>query len=421
MSIFITLLHAAAVVLLVLLIAQTAMMLVSLFRRFSFAQTQRKLELEIYGERLRGARAEAKKKVEDVLPWNGYRKFTVDRKVNECDDVWSFYLKPHDGRPLPSFFPGQYLTFELQIPGHERSVVRCYSLSDRPRNDYYRVTIKRLPHPPDKPDVPAGVASNHFGECIKEGDILDVKAPAGGFHLSMTRNSPVVLIGGGVGITPILSMLNAIIESESRRETWFFYGVRNSKDHIMKEYLQRIARECDFVHLHVCYSKPGKDDKSGIDYDHEGHVNIDLLRRELPSSNFDFLICGPGSMMAGITAGLREWNVPEGKIHFEAFGPASVNRPPKVEKTQKATGLTVTFARSAKSEAWAPDKESLLDFAEHLNVRIDSGCRAGNCGTCKTAIKSGKVTYLKEPGCDVESGSCLTCICIPETEVILDA
>lgn len=415
------LVQAAALVLLLFLIGQATVLLIGFVRRLSYARTRHKLELEIFTERLRAARAETKKKEDTVLPWNGYRKFRVDQKVRECEGVCSFYLKPHDERSVPAFLPGQYLTFEVGIPGRDRNVVRCYSLSDRPRDGRYRITVKRIPAPHNQPQAPAGLVSDHFCTRVKEGDILDVKAPSGGFFLNTSCDTPVVLIAGGVGVTPVLSMLNDIIESGSRRETWFFYGVRDSQDHIMKEHLHRVARESDFVRLRVCYSRPRPGDADGEDYQHEGRVSVDLLKRELPSNNFDFYVCGPGEMMTGMITGLREWGVPERSIHFEAFGPASVNRPPQPEKTRKAAGATVSFARSGKSQPWSPESESLLGFAERLDVRIDSGCRAGNCGTCKTAIKSGKVTYLKEPGCEVEPGSCLTCICVPEAELVLDA
>ena len=95
--------------------------------------------------------------------------------------VCSFHLAPADGEPLPPFKPGQYLTFKLSVdePGREqcKTVVRCYSLSDRPRSDYYRVSIKRVPPPRDVPDAPPGKVSNFFHDNVQEGDIVDCLAP----------------------------------------------------------------------------------------------------------------------------------------------------------------------------------------------------------------------------------------------------
>src|ERR1043165_4421337 len=136
--------------------------------------------------------------------WNGYRKFTVAKKSLECEDVCAFYLKPHDGKSLPAFKPGQYLTFQLDIPGRDKPLVRCYSLSDSPhRSDYYRVTIKREKCPADRPELPPGAASGYFCDRVREGDILNVRAPTGQFFLDMTKTCPLVLIAGGVGVTPL--------------------------------------------------------------------------------------------------------------------------------------------------------------------------------------------------------------------------
>jgi Oxidoreductase FAD-binding domain len=134
--------------------------------------------------------------------WNGLRKFAVAKKVAECDDVGAFYLKPHDGRALPVFKPGQYLTFQLDLPGRDKPLVRCYSLSDCPQQkNYYRVTIKKEKAPPDRPDLPPGAASSYFCDTVKEGDILNVKTPPGHCFLAMSGTNPIVLIGGGVGTT----------------------------------------------------------------------------------------------------------------------------------------------------------------------------------------------------------------------------
>jgi hypothetical protein len=415
-------LELAGALLLALLFAQLALLLLASVRRLAAERAQRQNECAVFQERLAAARCQRKKSELIALAWNGTRKFRIDRKVRECEAVCSFYLRPHDNKPLPAFHPGQYLTFELDVPGQTKRVVRCYSLSERPRGDYYRVTIKSLPPPPDHPEVGPGVASSFFHERLSEGDIVDVKAPAGSFVLDSSRNAPVVLIAGGVGITPLLSMLNEIVESDGRRECWLFYGVRASHQHIMKAHLEQVARAFENVHLQVCYSHPAPADRLGTDYQHAEHVSIDLLKRLLPSNNYDFFVCGPPPMMNALIPGLREWGVPAHNLHSEAFGPASVRRTPLATETAAAkSGLTVTFARSGKTLPWSGQTDSLLELAEAAGVTIDFGCRAGNCGTCKTAIKSGNVSYQKQPGCEVESGTCLTCICVPETGLVLDA
>ncbi len=395
-----------------------------LLRFFSDRVQQRavleKLRLQVQETRLRCQEVEQTR-----LVWNGYRKFSVAKKARECEDVCAFYLKPHDGKPLPPFKPGQYLTFQLDIPGRDKPLVRCYSISDGPhRTDYYRVTIKKEKAPPDKPDLPPGAASSFFCDAVKEGDILNVKAPTGHFFLDMTKNNPIVLIAGGVGVTPMLSMANAIAASGSKRETWFFFGVRNTQEHIHKAELEKLAAEHENIHLHVCYSRPGANDVKGRDYHHEGRVSIELLKELLPSNNFEYYLCGNGAFMKSISDGLEAWGVPEKDVYFEAFGPATVKKkitPPTPTETDLLSKLKVTFSRSGKTVHWAPAAGNLLEFARSQDVRIDSGCCAGSCGSCLVAIKSGSVHYLKPPDAEPEHGACLTCICRPEADLVLDA
>ncbi len=353
--------------------------------------------------------------------WDGFRKFVVDRKVLEATDIRSFYLRPHDHKPLPPFQPGQFLTFRLNIPGQAKPVIRCYSLSDAPNPEYFRVTIKRLGPPPNKPDGQPGLVSCYFHDELDEGDIVDVKAPSGQFFLEPQDLEPAVLIGGGIGLTPVVSMLNAIVAADARRDVWFFYGVRHRDEHAMADHLRRIAAENSNIQLHICYSDPRPDiDRAGEDYRHPERISLDLFKKVLPSNAPHFYLCGPPPMMSSLVEGLQSWGVPGERIHHEAFGPASVKStaaPPVANTTQ---AVAITFSRSEKKAAWN-GKSTLLEIAEANGVKIDSGCRAGNCGTCLTALKSGEVHYPSPPGSAIEAGSCLVCVALPKTHVELDA
>jgi hypothetical protein len=402
---------------------------------------QQRTSLQLLRQRVENAQEAAKaRRLEQErasrqtdLLWNGFRKFEIQQKVYEDQDgnICSFYLMPHDKKPLPPFKPGQFLTFQLNLrrqdePRHPiKPIVRCYSLSDSPNSqNYYRITVKRMPPPPDKPDVPPGLVSSFFLDQLKEGDILDVKVPGGHFVLDTTQEMPVVLIGGGIGMTPLLSMLNAMVESGSRREAWFFYGVRNGREHLMKDHLERLAASHKNLHLYVCYSAPTDRDIQGKDYHGKGRMSIDLLKRLLPSNNYQFYVCGPPPMMATMIQGLKDWGVPNEDIKFEAFGSASVKK--TTWQIAEAASVvtrdrTITFHRSGKTCQWDPHMGSLLEFAEANGVFIDAGCRVGNCNTCLTAIKEGKVRYLRDPDVMPEKGSCLTCISIPDDNLVLDA
>jgi ferredoxin-NADP reductase len=381
-------------------------------------------ELSQLRNRVRASSAHAKAEQDRArLTWNGTRKYRIDRKVDEGGHICSFYLKPHDGKEHPPFEPGQYLTFQLRMPGEEKPLVRCYSLSDSPiQRDYYRVSIKRVPPPRDKPELPPGRSSNFFHDQLKEGDILDVKAPSGKFFMDTAKHTPVVLIGGGVGLTPVLSMLNTIVLSGSKRETHFFYGVRNGDEQVMKEHLSRIDRENENVHMHICYSDPVEGEQEGRDYTHGERVSVDLFKRVLPSNNYEFYICGPPPMMESLVRDLDAWGVPSAHVHFEAFGPASVKKAAK-PKVDAPTGKTINveFAKSGKKLVWDGAQDNLLEFAEANGIAMDCGCRAGNCGTCITAMRSGDVDYVEEPGAQPEAGSCLTCVSIPKSDLVLEA
>jgi ferredoxin-NADP reductase len=417
---------AVGIVVIAALAGQTVLLFISAIHRRSHQNTQMALERQRLELQVKAAEAQLKQVEETKLPWNGLRKFKVTLKVCECEDVYSFYLQPHDRKPLPIFKPGQYLTFQLDLPGQSKPVVRCYSISDSPtRTDYYRVTIKREKPPADRPELPPGLVSSYFCDMVKEGDLLNVKAPAGHFWLNATRQTPVVLISGGVGITPMLSMASAILESGSTREIWFFHGCRNHEEHICKAHVEQLAAKYDNFLLHVCYSRPHKDDVLGKDYQHAGRVSPELLLELLPSNNFEFYLCGNGAFMKSITDGLEAWGVPEKDVHFEAFGPATVKKKaapaPAAAAASTAPAIKVMFGKSNKEFQWNPTQANLLDFARDQGIRIDSGCCAGSCGSCVVAIKSGAVEYLKDPDAPPEDGCCLTCICKPKTDLVLDA
>lgn len=410
--------------LILLVLGQLGLSLLGAIQRGRVDVQRRALEISRFEEELAMARELRRKQAEDPLPWNGFRKFVVRKKVVESAEVSSFHLVPHDAKALPAFKPGQYLTFRL--PGVHRSgqLIRCYSLSDYPHQEHYRVTIKRARAPAGAAQVAAGLSSGIFHDQIQVGDILDLRAPAGNFFLDPTDPEPVVLIGGGIGITPIFSMLATLVAQQSRRPVWFFYGLRHRREHLFKAELDTFRREQPHFNIRICYSQPEPDDQLGEDYHLPGRVTIDLLRRELPSNNFRFYYCGPGLMMEALTTGLKLWGVPDSHLHFETFGPLSVKRVGHANVaalSATAARPLVTFRKSAMAIPWDGEHATLLDLAEHAGIVIASGCRAGNCGTCVVAMQAGEVSYIQPPGSPPEAHTCLTCIAQPKGDIVLDA
>ncbi len=366
--------------------------------------------------------------------WEGHRKFVVERKVveNALGDVCSLYLRPHDNRPLPEFKPGQFLTFKLAIPGQRGQVVRCYSLSNAFQADAsktgYRISVKRLE---------GGVCSNYFHNTLEVGDILDAEAPRGSFYLDMEHRWPVVLFAGGVGVTPMLSMLEALhAERQSRRPVWLFYGVRSPAELIQRERLEAIAHQNPAIEVWFCYSQPDTATLAMIRRAHTPgnnepvrhfarRVKVSWVFRDvLPKAVIEtahFYTCGPPPMMEALQSDLTAQGVPLERCHTEAFGPASVSSSQRKAAAESGVGFRVVFARSGKKLHWSGNARNLLELAEQNGVALNSGCRVGACSDCKVAVRSGSVSYATPPNARIEPGTCLTCQAVPAADLILDA
>ncbi len=359
--------------------------------------------------------------------WEGFRAFVVESKVAESETITSFYLKPQDGEPLPPYMPGQFLTFRLSMPEHPTPVTRTYSLSDSPnRRDYYRVSIKRLPAPADPPGLPPGLSSNYFHDHVQPGARLCAKAPRGKFYLDPSDTMPVVLLSGGVGLTPMISMLNAIVESGSKRPVWFVHGTRDGREHAMGAHIRRMAVENANVNVHVSYSQPRPEDSEGGDYDSRGYVNIDLLKRVLPPAAYDFYVCGPPPFMKSLYNGLLKWGVAETRIYYEFFGPVSALKEGAEAASKRAVvsestaELTVSFAKAGVTARWDPSLENILDLAEAQGLRPPFSCRTGICHTCSSKLSEGEVEYVTEPLDMPDPGCVLICVSKPKTNLVIE-
>lgn len=341
--------------------------------------------------------------------WTGTRSFRVSAVADEAEHCRSFYLAPEDGRPLPRFEPGQYLTFHLPSADPLRPLVRCYSLSERPREDFYRVTVKR---------VATGGGSNYFHRDVHPGGLLQVESPQGAFFLDPTDSLPLVLVGAGIGVTPIMSMAASLVHRGDARPIYIFTGFRSSREHPFRVQLNELTSVAPNLSLDVSYSRPLATDRLDVEYDHHGFVDASRLQRVLPSSNFRYYVCGPAAMMESLLPTLLKQGVPADHLHYEAFGPASVLGLTGAGATPPCD---VQFARSGKALRWTGNESSLLELAERGGVPMESGCRAGGCGQCRVMIAAGRVAHAKPPGVQLVDGECLACIARPTGDVIVDA
>ena len=375
-----------------------------------------------FEERLARAAAPAK-------PRDRYRSFVVASRVRESETITSFTLAPEDGAALPPFLPGQFLIFELTIPGQPKPVVRTYSLSDCPNAETYRVSIKREAAPADRPDLAPGLSSNYFHDQVAVGTKLRVGAPRGKFHLDQDSERPVVLLSAGVGLTPMIGMMNAIVQSGSGRPVWFLHGARDGREHAMGAHVRRMAETEDQVHAHIRYSQPAASDIAGRDHDSAGRIDIALLKQVLPFDDYDFYLCGPTPFMRSLYCGLLSLDISERRIHYEFFGPASVLKDeakptgpalaPNAE-TELAGGIQVTFARSGVTAAWDPACDSILDLAERQGLSPDYSCRSGICHTCMCPLSEGEVEYLEDPLDEPDQGCVLICCSRPKTNLVIE-
>lgn len=392
------------------------------WRRLRARQLAYEAEKQEFVQQVQAAVHAARANAANHLAWSGTRKLTMAAIVEESDDVKSFYLTDPAGAMLPRFEPGQYVTCHFDTTAGEKSLVRCYSLSDRPREEYYRLTVKQCLPPPENPGAPPGRGSSRL-HAMQVGDTLSVSAPRGGFFLDPSRKHPLVFIAGGIGVTPIVSMLAELAETNDPRKAYLFYGVRNSQQHVLRDQLEQLADTYPQLQQFVAYSQPLESDREQQDYQHRGRLSLDYVRGVVPNDVYDYYLCGPGGMMESLVEGLLADGVPEDRILYEAFGPASIRRTPASSLEEShASGPppTVRFTSSQQQVDWDDQCESLLDLMEDIGVAIDSGCRAGNCGMCAARVLEGDIATVKQPGASAPDGYCLACISVPKSPLVLE-
>ncbi|WP_144549702.1 NO-inducible flavohemoprotein [Bacillus sp. X1(2014)] len=249
--------------------------------------------------------------------WAGFREFTVEKKVKESDVITSFYLKPKDGKQISTFIPGQYITVKMESHDEKYTHLRQYSLSDSPGLDYYRISVKRED---SKGGIPAGVVSSYLHNQVNEGDIIPITAPAGDFYLDMESKRPLILISGGVGLTPMICMLNTTVKEKPDRETYFIHAAINSNLHAFKTHVNELAAEHKNVKSFVIYEKPTEEDREMKSFDKEGYITLDWIQQVVPAKDADFYFCGPEPFMKVVNKSLKQWGIPEEQIHYEFFG-----------------------------------------------------------------------------------------------------
>ncbi|GAB3219938.1 2Fe-2S iron-sulfur cluster-binding protein [Spirosoma arcticum] len=345
------------------------------------------------------------------------RPFRVTKKVQESQTIRSFYLEPADGQAIDDYQPGQYITLRLTLPGRVEPVLRSYTLSAAPGQSFYRITIKR-----EGSVTEPGLVSGFLHDQVEVGDILSVAAPKGNFILSAVSRRPVVLLSGGVGITPMLSMIETIAQEPNPRFVWFLHSSLNEQVQPMGQRLRKLALVHPHIRMHIHHSQPTPWETPGQEYDAIGQLDLAFLRSYLLDHDADFYLCGPAGFMEALYDGLRTWGVPDEHIFYEYFGEGkSLSPSPRADFSNSlATTFRVELARSGQVLRWQNSTDSLLDLLEANAIYLPNNCRQGTCMTCSTGLVSGQVRYKPEPLAEPFEGDILVCCARPESDLVLD-
>lgn len=342
-----------------------------------------------------------------------WRPLRVARVVEESASIRSFYLEPADVGGWPAFSAGQHLPLRLTIPGQAHPVIRTYSLSNAPSDDVLRISVKR-----------DGLASGYLHDQIKVGSLLEAKAAQGQFVLDPVQHRPLVLLAAGVGITPLLSMLREVAYQNRRlrrrRTVWLIQSARQQAELAFSRELHELQQQSgETLHWLRVISQPEAGLQEGLDFDLHGRIDIELLKAVLPFDDYDFVLCGPAGFTQALYDGLRELNISDSRLHAETFGPSSLRRRPDLAAPTQdwplaaSNPVPVLFELSAKEARWLPSSGSLLELAESRGLTPEFSCRGGTCGTCRTRIVSGQVTYPQPPSNLPAESEALICCAVP--------
>lgn len=352
--------------------------------------------------------------------WQGFRPLRVSRIERESRSIVSLVLVPADGHPLAAALPGQFVVLRLRPRPDTPPLLRNYSLSDAPSADHYRVSVKQEVN---------GAASTYVHTQVQVDDVVEVSAPRGTFTFRQGRD-PLVLLSAGVGATPVLAMLHALAAEASPRDVWWLFGARNCDEHPFAQEARRLLQILPNSRSYIIYSRPGREDRPGRDFDAAGHFDVTILKKLGVPREADFYLCGPAAFLHDLTSGLAAWGVSRERVHTEIFGPTPSSTPGVVDTAPRlpphlpagtpGAGPLVSFSRSGLVVHWDPRFQSLLELAEACDVPVRWSCRTGVCHSCESGLLAGNVSYQPEPLERPADGNLLICCSQPQGELMLD-
>lgn len=386
---------------------------------------------------------------------DAFRPFRLARKVPESSVITSFHLEPDDGGDIWPYRPGQYLTLRIPAPGGP--VLRTYSLSAAdadPRT--HRISVKREDR---------GIGSGWLHDHVSEGAVIDVAAPRGGFVLDEDSHRPVLLLAGGVGVTPLLAMLHRLAKGD--RKVWFIQAAENGEVHALRDEVAELAAAAGGrIVARSVYRSPTDRDRAAGRFDAEGVIDRTLLQSLLPIDDYDVYLCGPTPFMVAMWRLLTGLGIAPEHIAYEFFGKggslARLAQDQSLPKTAAVSAMParapkslarlehitdpdaralpdavpvvkspkplpsggavdqVVFARSGMTADWDGSASSILELAEAAGLEPDFSCREGICNTCRCSITQGEVAYFHAPLDPPPPGKVLICCSRPVGRVVLN-
>ena len=245
-----------------------------------------------------------------------FSDFIVERVVQESSIIKSFYLRSKENLPLKPFKAGQYVAVRVKLEEHAKPILRNYSLSDRPGLDHYRITIKKEEQ---------GLVSKSLYDSLKEGDLLELSIPLGKFQLNEDEQTPLVLISGGVGITPMMSMLEHSLHQNPDRPVYFIHSSRDKSVQPMLFRLRELKQKHEQLYLTIFHSQPLESEIKGLDYDEKGKITEAFLQSVLPNQPSHYFLCGSLPFMQSIFDYLIASGADPNAISYEFFGVGRIN------------------------------------------------------------------------------------------------